>query len=100
MKTFYHATTPENIPSILENGLLAGSMGCIFMTEREDEAVRFLAIRFIPKIITLKIELDEEDMEKVHETFDHSPTFFQCRAFGYFGNISKEKIEPSKVYEP
>ena len=94
MKTFYHATTKENLDSILESGLKAGNMCCVFMTENEEDAVKFLALRFIPEVVTIKIELDDEDMEKVQETFDHSQSFFKCRAFGYFGDISVDKIEP------
>ncbi len=98
MKTFYHATSKENLTSILKNGLKAGHDGCVFMTEKEDEAVRFLAVRLIPEIVTFKIKVYKKDYDKVQETFDHSQTFFKCRAFGYFGDIRVENIEASKIY--
>lgn len=99
MKTFYHATSKENMVGILCNGLKAGNQGCVFMTEREDEAVRFLLLRQIPEIVTIKIKVYKKDYDKVHETFDHSQSFFCCRAFGYYGDISAENISASRIYK-
>lgn len=99
MKTFYHATSKENIASILCNGLIAGNQGCVFMTENEDEAVRFLLLRQIPEIVTIKIKVYKEDYDKVQETFDHNYRFFKCKAFGYFGDISVENISASRIYK-
>lgn len=99
MKTYYHATAIENLSSILENGLKAGNQGCVFMTENEEEAVRFLAIRLVPEIVTFKIKVYKKDYDKVQETFDHSQQFFQCKAFGYFGDISAENITASRKYQ-
>lgn len=98
MKTFYHATTRDNLDSILCDGLRAGNQGCVFMTEKEDESVRFLALRLIPEIVTIKVRVYKRDYDKVQETFDHNQSFFKCRAFGYFGDIPVENIEASKVY--
>lgn len=99
MKTFYHATSKENLVDILENGLKAGYDGCVYMAEKEDEAVRFLAVRLVPEIVTFKIRIHKKDYDKIQETFDHNQRFFKCRAFGYFGNIEVKDIEASKVYE-
>lgn len=98
MKIFYHATSKDNLGSILYNGLIAGSQGCIFMTEKEEDAIKFLALRLIPEIVTIKIRVYKEDYDKIQETFDHDPSFFKCKAFGYFGNIPAENIEACKIY--
>lgn len=99
MKTFYHATSKENMDNILCNGLKAGNQGCVFMTEKEEESVRFLALRLIPEIVTFKIKVYKNNYDKVQETFDHSQSFFGCRAFGYFGDIPAENIEASRIYQ-
>lgn len=99
MKIYYHATTIDNLISILENDLKAGNQGCVFMTEKEEEAVRFLILRASNDIVTFKIKVYKKDYDKVQETFDHSQSFFKCRAFGYFGDIPVSNIEPSKKYE-
>lgn len=98
MKTFYHATSFDNLDSILENGLKSYG-DCVYMTENEVDSVKFLAIRLIPKIVTLKIRIKEKDMNNVHETFDHSQRYFGCRAFGYYGDIEVDRITVSKVYD-
>jgi len=86
----YHGTAERNLISILEEGIKPGPEGCVFLAETQFDALKFLALRcFDEDIIVFEVEVSEE---KVEETFDHSYSFFKCKAYGYFG-----KIEPSML---
>jgi len=89
LKTYYHATPYENLESIMSKGLLKGYDGVIYLTEKPEEAARFVAIRGYHKILVIGIEIEED---KVEESFDHSQVFFKCRAYMY-----SEDIEPDKL---
>jgi hypothetical protein len=99
MKIYYHATDSDNLSSILDNGLKVGCDGVVYMTEKEDDAVKFVMFRGCKKIVVLKIKVYKRDEKNVVETFDHSPRFFKCRAFGYMGNIDKSNIEPVSIWD-
>ena len=90
-KTFYHATPTENLCSIMSKGLLTGVDGIVYLTEKPDEAIRFLAIRGYKEAIVCQVELEEDFVE---EQFDHNERFFGCKAYGVRGNI-----EPSEIAE-
>lgn len=45
LKSYYHATPFENLNSIFTKGILKGIDGVVYLTEKPDEAARFLAIR-------------------------------------------------------
>lgn len=93
---FYHATSMDNLSSIMENGLKPGSDGLVYLTKDPKEALRFLAIRGAKEALVVKVSLSEE---RVMETFDHSYAFFKCRCFGYEGVIPVSKIKNYLKYE-
>ena len=95
-KTYYHATPYENLESIMDQGIRKGYDGVVYLTEKHDEAARFVAIRGCKKILVLGIEL-EEDL--VSESFDHSEAFFRCKAYMYPENIPANEITEFKRYE-
>lgn len=96
-KSYYHATPFENLGSIFKKGILKGHDGVVYLTEKPEEAVRFLAIRGYKKILVIEVEI-EEDM--VAESFDHSQAFFRCRAFAYPENISIDEFGDNiRTYE-
>ena len=95
-KTYYHATPFENLESIMDQGLHKGCDGVVYLTEKPDEAARFVAIRGCKQILVLGIEL-EEDL--VNESFDHSFLFFKCRAFTYSDDIPADEITEFLKYE-
>ena len=95
-KTYYHATPYENLESIMDQGIRKGCDGVVYLTEKPEEAARFVAIRGSMKILVLGIEL-EEDM--VTESFDHSFLFFKCRAFTYPEDIPADEITEFLKYE-
>lgn len=95
-KTYYHATPFENLESIMDQGIRKGCDGVVYLTERPEEAVRFVAIRGYMKILVLGVDI-EEDM--VTESFDHSQVFFKCRAYMYPEDISSNEIREIYTYE-
>ena len=88
-KIYYHATPFENLESILEKGIRRGCDGVVYLTEKPEEAARFVAIRGHMKILVLGVEL-EEDM--VSESFDHNYLFFKCNAYTYPEDIPANEI--------
>lgn len=96
-KTYYHATPFENLASIFKKGILKGHDGVVYLTEKPEEAVRFVAIRGCKKILVIEVEI-EEDM--VTESFDHSQVFFRCRAYAYSKDISIDEFGDNiRTYE-
>ena len=92
----YHATKSSNLVSILEKGILASPEGIVYLTEKPEDAAKFLAIRMETSIISIGVKVDPA---KVEEQFDHNEKFFGCRAFGYKGNIKKEDITDFIEYD-
>ena len=87
MKKMYHATSFENLGSILEKGLLPSAEGIVYLTETQEEAPRFVAIRGMSNILIVECKVDES---KIEEQFDHNENFFKCKAYGHIGNIEPE----------
>lgn len=96
MKKYYHATDPENLASICMNGLRKGFDGQVYLAEDPQEACRFLALRFLPRILVVCVELEESEVE---ESFDHSYAFFKCRAWMHAGDIHPDRICDLQIYE-
>lgn len=86
---YYHATQPANLSSILQNGIKKGFDGVVYLAETPEDAAKFLAIRLFKDILVFEVELDDKD---VCESFDHSYSFFQCRAFTYNSSIDPLQI--------
>lgn len=92
----YHATNYENLGSILENGILPSPEGIVYLTEKQDEAPRFLVLRGIKKILVVECEVEETNIE---EQFDHNEKFFKCKAYGHYGKIEPESCLNFFKYE-
>lgn len=86
MKSYFHATTEHNFESIKNDGeIKTGWDGVVYLADSAENALKFISIRAMGKpIVVLEVELDENDVE---ETFDHSFSFFKCKAYGYPNNI-------------
>ena len=89
LKSYYHATPFENLGSIMENGIQTGCDGVVYLTEKPEEAARFVAVRGYKKILTIEVRLEES---MVKESFDHSEMFFKCKAYSYSENISIDEF--------
>ena len=92
MKIMYHATDYDNVLGIMEEGIKPGADGLVYLCEDALDAMKFPYIRGVKHMVTCKIKLSKREWTRVMETFDHSPAFFQCRAFGYQGVIPPENI--------
>ena len=79
-KTYYHATPFENLVSIMDQGIRKSRDGVVYLTEKPEEATRFVVIRGHVDILVCEVQIEENMVE---ETFDHSEAFFKCRAYGY-----------------
>lgn len=79
-KTYYHATPFENLESIMDQGIRKSRDGVVYLTEKPEEATRFVVIRGYVDILVCEVQVKEDLVE---ETFDHSEVFFKCRAYGY-----------------
>jgi len=95
MKKFYHATSFDNLGSILSKGLVPGCDGIIYLAETREDALKFVVLRYAnEEILTIEVELDEKEVE---ETFDHSYSFFKCKSFGYPKVIPIDEIDLEKM---
>ena len=97
-KTYYHATPFENLESIMvkDQEIRKGCDGVVYLTEKPNDAVKFLVIRGYTKILVIGVNL-EEDM--VSESFDHSEAFFKCKAYMYPENISIDCFTTVQTFE-
>jgi len=88
---FYHATDKANLGKILMQGIKATREG-VYLADKPEYAVRFLMIRGIKDIIVFKIDAKKLDKKKLFESYDHSRSFFKCRAYIY-----EEDIKPTVI---
>lgn len=97
-KTYYHATSFENLESIMvkDQIIRKGCDGVVYLTEKPKDACKFLLVRGVRKILVIGVNL-EEDM--VSESFDHSQAFFKCRAFTYPEDIPFDCFESAQTFE-
>lgn len=97
LKSYYHATPFENLNSIFKKGITRGVDGVVYLTEKPEEAARFVAIRGYKKILVIEVELEDYLVE---ESFDHSQGFFKCRAYSYPYDISIDEFGDNiRTYE-
>ena len=82
----------ENLIPIMDQGINPGPDGLVYMCEKPEDSVKFLAVRGYRDILVCKIKIFKKDETNIVETFDHSERFFKCRAFGYMGHIKPEMI--------
>jgi len=59
----------------------------------------FLKMRGIEKIITFKIDANKLDKKSIFESFDHSQSFFGCRAFVYEKDINPNALVKSGIMQ-
>lgn len=96
MKKYYHATPMGNYDSICEKGIFKGWDGVVYLTEKPEEATRFLTVRGYREILVCEVLVDECLVE---ESFDHSEEFFKCRAYMYPFDIGVDQILSYTGYE-
>lgn len=77
---YYHATDIKNTRSILEDGIKPGYDGVVYLCETPEDCLKFMLVRGYHEAAVFEVDLDESE---VAESFDHSQTFFGCRAYMY-----------------
>ena len=95
-KTYYHATPFENLESIMDQGIHKGCDGVVYLTEKPEDAAKFIAIRGCKKILVCRVDLEQG---LVKESFDHSYLFFRCNAYMYPDDIQTYEIVEYLKYE-
>lgn len=94
---WYHATTEEGYQSILKDlEIKPGFDGCVYLCEKPEEAARFVILRTFSTAIVLGIELPDD--ADIQESFDHSQSFFQCKAYTYESSIHADNIVSVSEY--
>lgn len=97
MSTYFHATSRENLQKIVDSGMIKkGIDNIVYLADSAENALGFMSIRlFGEPIIVFEVELPDE--AKLYETFDHSFSFFQCKAYGYPDNIPLDNVPLDNV---
>ena len=82
---FYHATTPEIMDKIIEEGRIRRSSdGVVYLCKKPVEAAAFVTIRGADIVKVIEVDLNESEVEESH---DHSEAFFGCKAYTYGKDI-------------
>lgn len=92
MYKLYHATPYSNLSNILDSGIKLGHDGLIYMCEQPIDSVKFLAVRGIKDILVVEVKVPKRLEDTIIETFDHSESFFKCRAFASTEPIGTERL--------
>ena len=97
----YHATTQANFNKIVEDGFLRpyGFDRCIFLADNKTSAAMFLALRGEKKIIVFEVDSNVLYEDELTESFDHSQSFFKCRAYMYTDDISLDDVDMIYQYD-
>ncbi len=97
MERYWHATTPENLESILSDGKIkADAFGEVFFCKAPLDACKFLVIRGVRSCGVIGVMLDES---KLVESFDHSESFFGCKAYIHLGDVILDGDEEITGYD-
>lgn len=73
------------------NGLLPSADGYVYLADSIENAVKFLSLE-CSDIMVFSVHIKKSDEKIIDETFDHSIEFFKCKAYGYRGTISPDKL--------
>lgn len=96
----YHATTNETADKIIRDWAIKpqGFDKCVFLADNKTSAAMFLALRGAKEITVFEVNSDILDKSKLEESFDHSRTFFKCRAYMYHDKISLDDVDITYQY--
>lgn len=97
MQTYYHATSPNNLRSIILQGLKPSADGYVYLADSVESAIKFIQLTKSEAFV-FAVHFKKEDEQYIEETFDHSAEFFKCKSFGYWGTISPDKLELSHFW--
>lgn len=90
MKKYYHATPYKNLESIMLEGILASSYdGVVYLTDRPEDAAKFVYMRGCTDILVLEVSLEEH---LVDVSYDHNEKFWGCKAYYCPCSIGRHRI--------
>ena len=92
---FYHATSEDGFSAIMREGVKVN--GGVYLADSFQNAAKFLLIRGVNPIYVIKISGKKLDKNLLSESFDHSESFFKCKAYVYDGDINPNKILMSQT---
>lgn len=87
---FYHATSQDGFYAIMKEGIKV-PYG-VYLADSYQNAAKFLVLRGVTPIYVVKISGKKLDKNLLEESFDHSESFFKCKAYVYNGDITLNKI--------
>lgn len=96
MTNYYHATPFKNLESIMDQGILRGCDGVVYLADAKENAAKFIAIRGCKDILVCEVELNQANIE---ESFDHNEAFFKCKAYMYNEDINPLEISSMYRYQ-
>ena len=97
---YYHATSLDAWKGIETDQLLkTGCDGVVYLAETAQNAIQFVTLRLLNEpIIVIEVEVPDDKMSHIEESFDHSYAFFQCRAWTYDENIPYSWVTSALMY--
>lgn len=100
IRRMYHCTLIDNMYSIKTEGLKRGMDGVIYLTEKPEDAAKFLAARMIAPERMRIIEIHRRHFDEgfLEESTDHSERFFGCKAYMYGKDVPAKIIRKCNVY--
>jgi hypothetical protein len=95
MHKFYHATAIENIPSIMEKGILP-KFGEVYLTDSIESATRWMGFRLVGQTKIMAVIEVKAKEETLVEGTDHSPLMVQLFGVGK-SLVSHKRIPKSRI---
>lgn len=94
---YYHATSIENAKKILDSWKIQSPAGINYFCLKPEECLRFIYVhqRNVDCVI---FEVDIHDEVQMEESFDHSETFFKCKAYCCCEAVSASLITNIMLY--
>ena len=98
---YYHATAYSKAKSILQDEeIRTGIDGIVYLADSFDNSLKFAYVRIWNEpIILFEIDIPEDEVEFIEDTFDHNPKFFECKSYGYPKNIPTSWITDIRQYQ-
>lgn len=98
---YYHACSEDTYRSIMNDGVIKVNNieGIVYLADSATNAAKFLALRHMFEPIYV-FEIDGLQDNEIEEQFDHSETFFKCKAFGVSRDIPLTSVTNIYVSEP
>lgn len=96
MSKYYHATSYDNLGSILNTGLESRNIEkAVYLCKKPEDALKFPYMHGLRDILVIGVDVPES---LVTESYDHNEKFFQCKAYMHDGPIPIEQCVDFRRY--